>query len=87
MARQPVVVEMGQLADLRGDKWDVQVIVYCEVGDIPWRVVYLPQNFGLYPLYDLCMGRLRTAPQLNTIRTHRFDHAFVQEKFVFKGEF
>ena len=30
----------------------------------------------------MCMGRLRTAPELNTIRPHRLEHAFVQEKLV-----
>ena len=58
----------------------MQIIVYGRIRDVPRRVGYGPQNFLLQSLDDLCMGRLRTAPELNTVRPYRLEHAFVQEK-------
>jgi len=58
--------------------------VYGRIRDVPRRVGYGPQNFCLQPLDDLFMRRLRTAPELYTVRPYRFEQAFVQEKFVFK---
>jgi hypothetical protein len=42
-----------------------------EIWDIPRRPSDGPQDFGLQPLYDLSMGRLGAAPELNAIRPYR----------------
>ena len=86
MTFKPLVVEVGKSVDFRSDEWDVQFVVQREIRYIPRRVGYRSQNFGLQPLDDLSMGRLRAAPELYPVRPDRLEHAFVQKKFVGKGK-
>jgi hypothetical protein len=72
--------------DLLSHKWGAQINRVCEIGDISRRPSYRPQDFGLQSLYDLDMGRLDAAPELNAIRLFRFEHALIQEQLVGERE-
>jgi hypothetical protein len=74
-----MVVKVRQPVDFRGYKRNAHIVVECEVGNIPRRIGYGPQDLGLKPLYDFGVGRLRIAPQLNTVGPNMFEHAFVKK--------
>jgi hypothetical protein len=67
---------------LLGHKRDAQISVEREIWDVPRRPSYGPQNFGLQPLYDLGMGRLGAAPDLNAIRPCQWSRYNIINKYI-----
>jgi hypothetical protein len=69
------------------DEWNLEIVVQCEVGDIPWGVGDRAQNLGLESLEYFDVRRFGTSPYLNTVSPDRFQYAFVNQNFVFQAEF
>jgi hypothetical protein len=75
MKGQSTMVEVVEATYLLRHKWNAEISMEREVWDIPWRS--RSQDFGLQPLYDLSMGRLSAAPELNAICPYWFENAFI----------
>jgi hypothetical protein len=47
------------------------------ISNIPWRIFYDSENFGLGSLHDDDVGFAGATPQFYSVAPDRFDHRFV----------
>jgi hypothetical protein len=57
--------------------------VECMICDIPGRICYGSENFGLGSLHDDDVGFVGATPQFCSVAPDRFDYRFINHYFVF----
>jgi hypothetical protein len=55
---------------------DFEVRVECMICNIPWRICYDSENFGLSSLHDDYVGFAGASPQFHTVAPDRFDYSY-----------
>jgi hypothetical protein len=51
--------------------------VECMICNIPWRICYGSENFGLGSLHDDDLGFTGAIPQFYSVASDRFDYRFI----------
>jgi hypothetical protein len=87
MNAEALAVMIAVTADFVFNRWDLEILPYYRIQDIPWCVRYHAQSLRLEAFEYFYVGRGCGSLEFYFVGPDWFEYGFVDEEYVVYGEF